>query len=239
MVAMEWLSVEAVVAAGALLQGAIGFGVALVAAPLLMLIRPELVPAPMLLAAWTLTLLIAVRDRRGVDWRGLRWMVPGLVVGTAAAVVLLQSLSPAGTGLLFGTLVLAAVALSAAGWHPLPRPRALLLAAGATGFMATATSVGGPPMALVYQAETGVRLRGTLSAVFLVGGAVSLAGLALGGRFGLSEMGAGLGLVPGVVLGFLLSGPLAAYLDGRWLRPAVLAVSGAAALLVLGRSLGG
>ncbi|HKJ70828.1 MAG TPA: sulfite exporter TauE/SafE family protein [Gammaproteobacteria bacterium] len=233
----EWLAVEAVVAVGALLQGAVGFGVALVAAPLLMLVRPELVPGPMILAAWSLTLLIAVRDRRGVDWAGLRWTVPGLVAGTAAAVVLLKGLSPAAMGLLFGTLVLAAVALSAAGWHPRPRPRNLLLAAGATGFMGTATSVGGPPIALVYQRESGVRLRGSLSAVFLAGGALSLAGLSLAGRFGLAELAAGAGLLPGVVAGFLLSGPLADFLDGRWLRPAVLAVSAAAALAVLIRSL--
>jgi hypothetical protein len=160
-----------------------------------------------------------------------------LLVGTAAAVLLVKNLSAEGMGLMFGTLVLAAVALSAAGWHPLPRARNLLLAAGATGFMGTATSVGGPPMALVYQSESGVRLRGTLSAVFLTGGLLSLAGLALAGRFGPAELAAGLGLLPGVVAGFLLSGPLATYLDGRWLRPAVLAVSAAAALAVLARSL--
>ena len=236
MVVAEWLVVEAVVAVGALLQGAVGFGVALVAAPLLMLVRPELVPAPMILAAWSLTVLIAVRDRRGVDWRGLRWTVPGLLAGTAAAVLLVKNLSAEGMGLMFGSLVLAAVGLSLAGWHPLPRARNLLLAASAAGFMGTATSVGGPPMALVYQGETGLRLRGTRSAVFLVGGALSLTGLALAGRFGPTEIGAGLGLLPGVVVGFLLSGPLAAYLDGYWLRPAVLAVSAVAALAVLARS---
>lgn len=222
---------------GALLQGAVGFGVALVAAPILMLMRPELVPGPMILAAWSLTVLIAVRDRQGVDWRGLRWTVPGLLAGTAAAVLLVKNLSAGGMGLMFGTLVLAAVGLSVAGWHPLPHARNLLLAASAAGFMGTATSVGGPPMALVYQRERGVRLRGTLSAVFLVGGMSSLAGLALAGRFGPAELAGGLGLLPGVVVGFLLSGPLAAYLDGYLLRPAVLAVSAAAALAVLARSL--
>ncbi|MEF8792445.1 sulfite exporter TauE/SafE family protein [Thiohalorhabdus sp.] len=233
----EWLVVEAVVAVGALLQGAVGFGVALVAAPLLMLVRPDLVPAPMILAAWCLTLLIAVRDRRGVDWGGLRWTVPGLLAGTAAAVLLLQGLPEQGVGLMLGTVVLAAVGLSVVGWHPLPHGRNLVVAATAAGFMGTATSVGGPPMALVFQRESGVRLRGTLSAVFQVGGVVSLTGLALAGRFGPQEMMAGLGLLPGVVVGFGLSGRLAARLDGRRLRPAVLAVSAAAAMGVLIRYL--
>jgi hypothetical protein len=236
MTVADWLVVEAVVAAGALLQGAVGFGVALVAAPLLMLVRPELVPGPMILAAWTLTVLIAVRDRRGVDWPGLRWTLPGLLAGTVAAVWLLEGLTTAGMQRLFGILVLAAVGLSVAGWHPLPRPRNLLVASGAAGFMGTATSVGGPPMALVYQRESGVRLRGTLSAVFLAGGLMSLAGLALTGQFGARQLGAGLGLVPGIVAGFWLSGPLAAYLDGRWLRPVVLGVSAMAAVGVLLRA---
>jgi hypothetical protein len=215
----------------------VGFGVALVAAPVLMLMQPALVPGPMILAAWTLTLLIVVRDRRGVDWFGLSWAVPGLLLGTAAAVALLDDLSDQGLAVLFGVLVLIAVALSAIGWRPLPRRGLVLSAAAATGLMGTLTSVGGPPMALVYQGTSGARLRGTLSAVFLVGGALSLGGLWLSDRFGASELAGGLGLLPGIVAGFALSGPLAAYLDRRLLRPAVLAVAGGAALLVLGRAL--
>jgi hypothetical protein len=46
----------AVVAVGAALQGAVGFGLGVIGAPLLVLIAPGLVPGPLLLVAFVLTL---------------------------------------------------------------------------------------------------------------------------------------------------------------------------------------
>lgn len=235
---MEWLLAVAVVAVGALLQGAVGFGVALVAAPFLALIDPGLVPGPMIVAALVLTLLMAVRERRSMDVRGLGWAIPGHVIGTAGAAVLLALVPPRGLGLTFGGLILLAVGLSAVGRAP-PIRRDTLLGAGLlSGFMGTTTSVGGPPIALLLQGADGPRLRGTLAGFFFFGGVVSLVGLAAAGRFGLAEAGQGLALVPGILVGLALSGRAARRVDRGWVRPAVLTVAATAAVGVLVRSLG-
>ncbi len=234
----EWLLADAVVAVGALLQGAVGFGVALVAAPVLALLDPGLIPGPMILAALVLTLLMAVRDRRGMDLRGLSWAIPGHLAGTAAAAVLVAAIPPRGLGVTFGILILLAVGLSAVGRAPPVRRDTLLGAGLLSGFMGTTTSVGGPPIALLLQGAEGPRLRGTLSGFFFLGGLVSLVGLAAAGRFGLPEAAQGLALVPGILAGFALSHRAARRVDRGWVRPAVLAVAAAAAMGVLIRSLG-
>ena len=85
-----------------------------------------------------------------------------------------------------------------------PVTRSALFSAGiASGFMATAAGLGGPPVALVYQRAPGLRLRGTLAAYFIVGTVISLGALALAGRFGAEEFRLSAFLVPGTVLGLL------------------------------------
>jgi uncharacterized membrane protein YfcA len=99
--------------------------------------------------------------------------------------------------------------------------------------MATTAGLGGPPVALVYQRETGLRLRGTLAAYFIVGTVLSLLALAWAGRFSGEEVRLSFLLIPGTVLGYFMSRPAAAYLDAGYTRTAVLAVSMLAAISVM------
>ena len=77
----------------------------------------------------------------------------------------------------FATLTLnTAVALTAAGLQFRLNRRTLVGAGIASGIMGTATAIGGPPMAVVYQHEGGPRARGTLAAFFTVGAVISAIG---------------------------------------------------------------
>ncbi|OSP39984.1 hypothetical protein B7767_28705 [Streptomyces sp. 13-12-16] len=69
--------------------------------------------------------------------------------------------------LLIAGVVLTGVAVSAAGYVPRARRSSVFLAGTASGLMGTATSIGGPPMAMVWQRLSGPRLRATMSAFFL------------------------------------------------------------------------
>jgi uncharacterized membrane protein YfcA len=225
----------AVVALGAAVQGAVGFGLAILSAPLLMLIEPRLVPGPMLLCGFVLTLLIVHRERAAIDLTGLGWAVGGRIAGTVAAAVVLSRLAREAASVAFGSLVLLGVGLSALGLRLRPSPRNAVVAGTLSGFMGTVTSIGGPPMALIYQAEVGPRVRGTLAAFYLVGTVASLLALFVIGRLGAAEIGATLVLLPGIVLGFAVSARIAGGLDRRGLRPALLWLSGIAGVLVLVR----
>lgn len=226
-----------IAAAGALVQGSVGFGLALVAAPVLLLLDPAFVPGPLLVAAFTLTILISLRERRELDFGMLRLAVVGRIAGSAAAAWLLAVLAPDPLAVLFGVLLLLAVAVSLLGVHVEPRTGTILGASTISGFMGTLTAVGGPPMALLYQKSHGPRLRGMLSAYFVVGSLISIGILALAGQFGVRELLYGLVLIPGIALGFMLSQFLTPVLDRRALRPAVLAISGMSAVAVIIRAI--
>lgn len=230
---LQWLLASLVVFVGSLIQGAIGFGVALIGAPLLYLIQPALIPGPMLLAGMCLPMMILLRDWRAVHFPDAGWAVVGQLPGALAGIAVLGVVAQDLLGVVFGALVLLGVALSAVGRIGRPRQHHVFMASGLSGLMATTTSIGGPPLALVFQHFTGARLRGTLSAVFVPGGVIIIGALAAIGRFGVVELVMGLSLLPGGAAGFWLSSRCAAWLDRAWLRPAVLTVSAIAALAAM------
>jgi uncharacterized protein len=218
---------------GACLQGSIGFGLGLLGAPVLALVDPSMVPGPVLAAGIPLTMAVLVRERRALDVHTLRWALAGRVGGTVAAAATLALLPERPLAILFACLVLVAVGLSAAGLSVRPRTTTLAAAGMASGFMGTATSIGGPPIALLFQRSRGSELRATVGVVLAFGAIVSLVGLVAVGRYGGQELRLTAVLLPGVVAGYLVSGPLGRWLDRGWVRPAVLVAAAASALALL------
>ena len=235
--AAQLVAANLALAAGAAVQGAVGFGLSLVAVPLLVLIDPRLVPGPVLCTAIALTLLLSLRERESIDFHGVAWgvagRIPGSAIGAAALIVIAQEK----LSLLFGVLVLVAVLLSALPIRIRPTRSRLLGVGVLSGFMGTTAAVGGPPIALLLQHEPGDRLRATLSGFFLLGASVSLSALAIIGRFGRAELLVSLTLLPGILLGFWISGRMARILDRGYTRVAVLATAALAALAAVLRQL--
>lgn len=226
------------VTAGALVQGSVGFGFALVAAPLLALINPALVPGSAVVASAGLGLMSWYRTRGGpTDWLGIGWAGLGVVPGTLAAGAMLAAMSGDQVAVAVGAMILLAVLVSLTGLDFRRTPSAMLAAGMVSGFMGTAAAVGGPPVALAYQRESGPVIRSTLCRFFLLASVPAIAVLVPAGRLGWDELAAGLALLPGVVIGFLLSRRLHRFLDRGWARPAVLTVAAVSATAVLAREL--
>ena len=228
----------AIVTAGAALQASIGFGLALVSAPLLALLDRAYVPGPLLGAGLCLGLMMAWRERGAIDSSGLVAAAAGRMLGLLPAGYALSVVSAAAFDLLFASLVLAGVGLSMLHPRIVPSPRAVFVAGAVSGFMGTITSIGGPPVALVYQSSPGPVLRSTLAAIFVIGSGMSLVALACIGLFGESELWLTAALVPGLVAGLAISRPLLGWIDRAATRPLVLALSAGCALALLLRALG-
>ncbi|MEJ8281600.1 sulfite exporter TauE/SafE family protein [Pseudonocardia spirodelae] len=235
----ELLVAGLVVAVGALVQGAVGFGMALVATPLLALIDPSWVPVPVLVVATAIGFAGWWRERDGTDWPGVGWALLGRLPGTALGTYLVVTLSPRVFTVTVALIVLVCVLVSFAPVRVRPAPPALLGAGVVAGVSGTAAAIGGPPVALLYQHESGPRIRATLAAFFLVGTAVSLAGLGLGGAVDAAGLLHGLLLLPFLLVGFLASGPARPLVDRGATRPAVLGLSALAALGLLAQGLFG
>lgn len=222
---------------GAFVQGSVGFGHNLIAAPVLALVDDGFVPGPAIASAVLLTGLMAWRDHRGLHLGEIRTAMIGRIPATLLAAATVALLPGRPLAVLFAILVLAAVAMTASGLRMRPTSRTLVGAGALSGFMATTTSIGGPPMAMLYANEEGRRMRGTLAGFFLIGSGLSLVALALTGSYGFREVALTGWVVPGVVIGFLASAHGANRLDTGHTRTAVLAVSVLGALSVLADTL--
>lgn len=222
---------------GSAVQGMVGFGLGLLAAPIIALVDPTLVPGALLVVTVALPALSVVRERGDADWPGLRWALLGRVPGTAAGTWAVATVPGGVLSIVVGVVVIAAVLLSLSTWQVKPTPRTLFTAGVISGATGTATSIGGPPIALVYQHESGPRLRSTLGVYFVVGTTFSIAVLVAAGQLHGRHLLAGAALLPFLVVGFLISGPLRTRLDRGWLRPAVLVVAGVSAMVLVVRSL--
>src|SRR5215212_8902739 len=130
----------------------------MLAAPIVALVDPALIPGTLIMVATLVTLMVVVREREDIDLHGTGWALVGRVPGTIAGAVLLAMLPHRAL-----VVLLAAVLLTRTGWIPAPRRRNVVLAGATSGLLGTATSIGGPPMALVWQHNSGARLRGTMS----------------------------------------------------------------------------
>ncbi len=226
--------VAAAIVLASCLQASIGFGIGMLAAPVVVIVDPGLMPGTLIMLATLVTLIVVVRERESIDMQGTGWALVGRVPGTIAGAVLLAMLPERGLSILLAAVVLVGIVLTSAGWVPAARPRNVVLAGATSGVLGTATSIGGPPMALIWQRNSGARLRGTMSGFFLVGSAMSLVALAFTGAVDMHTVRVFALLAPPAIAGFLLSRYVNRFLDRdrlRWLAISVSTV-GATVLII-------
>lgn len=219
------------------LQASIGFGIGLLAAPIVALVEPGLIPGTLIMVATVVTLIVVIREREDIDLRGTGWALVGRVPGTIAGALLLVMLPHRALAILLAAVVLVGVGVTSFGWIPAARRRNVVLAGAASGVLGTATAIGGPPMALVWQRNTGAKLRGTMSGFFLVGSVMSICALAATGSINGRTMWGFAVLIPAGVAGYLLSRPMNKFLDPKRLRWLAIGVSTLGAVVLIGREL--
>jgi uncharacterized protein len=209
---------------GALIQGSVGFGFALIVVPILALADPESLPATVLLLALPLSSVVAFRERHSIDLLGFYWLTGGRLLGIAGGLGLLVMVPTRYLSVLTGGLILSAVIMSLLDPDFRVKNKTRLVGGGvASGVMGTAAGVGGPPLAIVYQNRPGPELRSTIALSFALGNVVSLLGLVLVGELGEHQLRLALLLFPSLLLGLWGSRKTSEFLDRqRWLRSAIL-----------------
>ncbi|GAL09763.1 hypothetical protein JCM19233_740 [Vibrio astriarenae] len=182
----EWYSTSALIAMGLIflgsfVQSAIGFGLAIVAAPLLFQVDPIYVPGPICFVALFISILNAMQNRANIEIGGLKMALLGRIPGSLAGAWLLLVVSGEQLSLLLGVIVLLAVVISLLPFRIEPTPRRMGIAGFFSGFFSTSSAIGGPPMALLLQHQDAGKLRGNLSAFFVFSSIISLLILTLVG----------------------------------------------------------
>ncbi|CAO3431433.1 TSUP family transporter [Azospirillum endophyticum] len=202
----------------AFVQGMTGVGFALITVPVVALLEPSLLPVLVLLLMMPLNAYMLWRERAALDWRGMSWVTIGRLLGTAGGLAVLLVLVPWQLDLLVGLAMVAAAVTTLLAPAFRLRPAVCVGAGVITGITETATGIGGPPLALLYQHQSAAVLRATVSACFLAGQILSLAALAAAGRIGMAQIDAALLFLPVLAAGALLSHLVHHRAGGVWMR---------------------
>ena len=235
---LTFTPIAAAVVVAAFIQGTTGVGFALIVAPVLAFLAPDLVPVCLLVLMIPLNVYVAWRERTALDRAGAAWITAGRFVGTFGGLWLLAALTSSQLGIVIGAAtILAAIATLIAPSFT-PGNRAYVAAGVITGVTETATGIGGPPLALVYQHHGAATLRSTIAFCFLVGQVMSLVLLAIAGRVHASQLGAALVFLPMVLLGAAMSRLVHGRVGGRKLRAFVLLFAIVSGAVVLGSGSG-
>ena len=233
------LAVALVLAAiGAALQGSVGLGLAVVAAPILLLFNPLWVPGPMLLAAMLLVTLIAHRDRAHIIAGDVALATTGRILGTMPAAYAMNLLPSGIYDLVFGVIVLSGVLLSVSGWHveadAAERGLFRHILRRRQHDLVGRRSADGADLPARSRPERPRHDVGDLHPRHdhfdqpACGGPATSA---------MTQLMMGLSLMPGILVGFACSRYTAAWLDRRHTRPAILTVSAVSALVILVRAI--
>ncbi|MBW3526625.1 sulfite exporter TauE/SafE family protein [Shewanella sp. NKUCC05_KAH] len=225
-----------VVFLGALTQSLIGFGLAVVASPLLYIVDPQLVPAPVIAMGFSIALLTLVRERGHLEFNGLQYALLGRVPGGFIGASLLLFAPQPILGLSIAAIVTVAVILSLNKFS-LPVNKKSLFGAGVvSGIFGNIAAIGGPPMAILLAGKDASQFRAALSAFFIFSSMIALVILAITGLLELKHLWLSLMLLPSVILGYLVAGRLVGRVDKEKTKMATLVLCSISALVLTVKS---
>lgn len=235
MITPQFLWVATLIAIAACVQGTIGIGFALIVAPVLAFLRPELLPVSLLFLMLPLNLFTVLREHHAFDWKGGSWITLGRAFGTLAGAAVLVVLPAHAINLLIGgaTIVAALVTMMAPAFSP--NSSAFITVGLLTGISETATGIGGPPLALAYQHHRPEVLRSTVAGCFLLGELLSVGALAAIGRTTSRQALSAALLLPFLAIGGLVSSFIRHRLNGRLLRGLVLIFAVTSGVILIAR----
>jgi uncharacterized membrane protein YfcA len=228
---------------GGLTQSAVGFGSMLIAMPLLTLVLPLGVAAPMMaVLALPTTLTIFYQNRDGIDLREVARIMAGAVVGVPVGLWALGHVDPTwimrGVGgiLVFYTIYVMAVEPRLK-WGAVSRTSTLAtsMAVGlCTGILGGAFNTGGPPLILYgdWLRWPRARFKAILQGVFLANGSLIISGHILAGNIRAEILPFALVAAPGIATGLY-----AGHHVNRWMSPKHFRYAVLAMMLVLGLTL--
>lgn len=162
-------------------RSALGFGEALIAVPLLAMLLPVEVAAPLaVLVSITVALIAVAQDWRKIHARSAGWLVLSTLFGIPVGLVMLRTVSEPVVKALLGIVIIAfsAYSVQTGHKHELKNDKLAWLFGFGAGVLGGAYGMNGPPLVVfgTLRRWTPVRFRATLQGYFLPASVVGMAG---------------------------------------------------------------
>jgi len=238
---MEWtietfLLVNFILIVSSILQMATGVSVGMIIMPFLAMISYSLLPVPVVLASLTLTVMMAYQGRKYIDTANMPQIGFGMLIGILIAVYILKHIEVEHLGVLFGVLILISVFISMK-IKTFTLGRKINYSGGfMAGFIGTLALSGGQILALLFQNHPLASVKASLAFLYTLFSLVMLFVFYLVDEFTYAQLISGLYMMPGFVIGFLVSPMFAKYFDPKHTKTVVLGMAtlGAFILIVKG-----
>ena len=227
-----------VVFIGAVIQGSVGMGFGLFAAPILAIIDPRLIPGLILTLGIFAASLPAIRGRKQIVRKELGLGIVGRIVGAIGAGAAFGAITDFQTlSLVFGVIIALAVILSLTPFEVAFNDTNLFVASIVSGVMGTFTGIGAPPMGILYQHQNATKIRATLNAFFALGALISFVALMSYGAIGTGHFLVAAAVSPALLLG-IFTASLIKTPPGQGLRSIVLGICAISSAVLILRGLG-
>lgn len=222
---------------GSAVQGLIGFGFGVIAAPVVAFLAPELIPAALIIASFPLPLMTLAREGREVDWKALGWIMLGTVPATLVGAAIVAAVPARTLQVIVGVCVLAVAVAPMLKIEPRRGPGTLVGAGAISSLTGTTASIGGPPIAIALRHEPQGVARSTMGVYFMMSSVVTLASLGVVGHLTATSWAVGLSMLPATLLGFWASSLIGRRFSQAAFGAAVVGFSALAAIGLLARAL--
>ncbi|MXY78168.1 MAG: TSUP family transporter, partial [Chloroflexi bacterium] len=132
------------------MQGSVGVGLSLVAAPALVAIDPTFIPGPLVIVGQVVGIRHIIVEGRHIDWRAIRHALWGLPVGIVGGLAVFELVPERVRTILIGALVAGSALILLAGFR-LRQTRRTEIAGGLTcSFGAMAAALPGAPLGICF-----------------------------------------------------------------------------------------
>lgn len=218
---------------GCWIQTALGFGMAVIAAPIIVIFKPEWVPVVITITALVLSIANTWDQREFVQAKSLALPFVSRIPGTILGAWLLSQLNVFWMQISVAVCVFLAVIISYFGKQFSYTPKRLAIAAFASGITGTTTSIGGPPMALVMQHGDPKTVRANLSLYFSYSCIISLIAYAYMDLLNKNIFLNALSFLPVCLIGFFSGKKTQGYVDAGRFRPLLLILCSVSACIAV------
>ncbi len=142
-------------------------------------------------------------QHQAVNWRVVRDITPGILIGTAIGALLASVISPRALGIIFALFVLLAVTqilldMNPKGARPLPGRAGMTLAGAFTGWLSSVVAIGGGTIVVPFLVWCNTPLRQAIGTSAAIGFPI-----AAGGTLGYIATGWGVRALPESTLGYV------------------------------------
>lgn len=230
-----FLLVTAITVVGAILQASVGFGFGLVIVPFLLAIDANFVPVPIIFASLFLMFHVAYKNRFSLSGHSIIYVIWGLALGAPIGALILTNIDSNTLVYFVASVVVLGLAASFLKFTMKITPATQFAASTTASILGTTIGMGGVPIALLYQNESGARIRAVLSTAFFVGSIFALFALSFTSRVSSGSLLLGCYLIPGIFIGSLIGQKCAVYIDKGYSKIAILLLSSGSVAYLLYR----